>query len=383
MTCYYHTILALILATPANFVAGSSASGRFLGEQITFRLKGVTGEESVTIEAGSSTTTRTLTTEWEEYTFARPLELFIRFNNNGQSRDVRFEAVDPTPQNTVIMYPENWAGWNCGHTNENTRCNKVRAGNLNWGGKYIVAFKEFRFRLKGDSGEESVTIEAGSTTITTTLMTEWVEYTFAPPSELFISFHNDNGPPRDVRFEAVDPALQNTVIKNSDTWAEWNCGQTNESERCSNVRDGNFAWNGKYVVSSKQITFRLKGDTGEEEVTIEAGSSRITKTLTTEWEEYTFEKPHALFITFHNDNRRSRDVRFEAVDPTPQNTVIQLIDTWAEWNCGQTNVVENEHQWRNIARAGNFARGGRYVVTFDSAAPLATMASTSQEYTLV
>jgi len=371
MKGYCRTVLALILASPANFVAGSSASGRFLthlgGEQITFRLRGVRGDESVTIDDGSSTTTETLTREWKQYTRARPHKLFIWFNNDAASRDVRFEAVDPTPQNTVIEYDsESWAGWNCGQTNENTRCNKVRAGWLNWAGKYVVSFREITFRLKGDSGEESVTIEAGSTTITTTLITEWVDYTFARPSELSIKFHNDNGGKRDVLFQAQDPTLQNLVIKNSDTWDGWNCGETNENPWCNNVRAGSFAWNGTYVVSSKQITFKLRGDTGEERVTIEAGNSRIFKELTKEDEVFTFEAPHALFITFWNDDGPSRDVRFTAVDPPPQDTVIQNLDTWGDWGCGHTN----ENTWCNIVRNGNFAWGGRYSVT-------------SQEYRLV
>ena len=73
----------------------------------------------------------------------------------------------------------------------------------------------------------------------------------AKNSQITIEFTNDAGDGPDDR-NVFFKSEKNTVVEGLDgiPWNQWNCGSKSENIRCDMVRDGTFAWGGKY-----QITF--------------------------------------------------------------------------------------------------------------------------------
>jgi hypothetical protein len=80
-----------------------------------FSLRGTTGTEEVQIIDGDNTVTQTLSTEFVEFT-AQSSQITIEHMNdgqeNGQSRDVRFESTS-----SVIIDHANLQTWDCDNNN--------------------------------------------------------------------------------------------------------------------------------------------------------------------------------------------------------------------------------------------------------------------------
>ena len=71
---------------------------------------------------------------------AKNIQITIEFTNDGGSGDTDKNVYFRSDQITEIEGPtKNWeANWNCGSEEENYRCNRVRNGNLKWGGEYVI-----------------------------------------------------------------------------------------------------------------------------------------------------------------------------------------------------------------------------------------------------
>jgi hypothetical protein len=100
----------------------------------------------------------------------------------------------------------------------------------------------FKFRLRGKSGVEQVTIRAKPDFVqTVTLSKDWTD--FLSPSETFTVYFRD-GDNQNVEFGA-DFDSQIT----SSSWQEWQCGTQNENSRCESVRRGQFHWKSIYTIT--------------------------------------------------------------------------------------------------------------------------------------
>ena len=74
----------------------------------------------------------------------------------------------------------------------------------------------------------------------------------AKNGQITIEFTNDggDGPDRTVFFKSENFEILKVEGLDGIPWNQWNCGSKSENIRCNMVRDGTFAWGGKY-----QITF--------------------------------------------------------------------------------------------------------------------------------
>lgn len=103
-----------------------------------FYLRGRTGNEQVKIlEAAKSQT--------KKYTLRNPKKIglnsqrfYIEFPNGNGKNDVTFKFKEGS--SGKLQCTTLWKEWNCGASNENERCEKVRKGNLAWEGLYLVEF---------------------------------------------------------------------------------------------------------------------------------------------------------------------------------------------------------------------------------------------------
>jgi len=112
----------------------------------------------------------------------------------------------------------------------------------------------YNFQLRGDKGNEIVTITDGQETRTRQLSTSWKTFS-ASNANIVIRFKNDNikgtynvflrsNTPTDIR---IDP--------DDERFAEWKCGTSSENHRCELVRNGGFYWTADYQIEFKEATF--------------------------------------------------------------------------------------------------------------------------------
>ena len=75
-----------------------------------------------------------------------------------------------------------------------------------------------------------------------------------------IEFENDDGTTNDVLFET----MEDVDISFPSQFGYWKCGTKVENDRCSQVRDGIFAWKGSYQISFAnqygKLSFRCARD---------------------------------------------------------------------------------------------------------------------------
>ena len=112
--------------------------------------------------------------------------------------------------------------------------------------QYVLSiFLGFTFTLRGDTGEEVVTIVDGGITRTVTLTKEDKLYE-AKAHEISISFKNDRCcPDRNARFKSDFPTRITSSLL--ETWnCDSNCG--NLCTACNSLREGYFNWNSKYNI---------------------------------------------------------------------------------------------------------------------------------------
>lgn len=139
-----------------------------------------------------------------------------------------------------------WANYNdnnCWCVAQGTDCtsNLVNRG---YGTTWKITEGGFKFRLRGRSGSEQVTIRVdGTIDQAMTLSTQWTEY-HSPTRSFTVTFNNDASN-RDVFF-AADVEAQ---IKMDQFWPRWNCGSRNENSRCDRVRNGEFLWGYEYTIT--------------------------------------------------------------------------------------------------------------------------------------
>merc|ERR1712173_112386 len=62
--------------------------------------------------------------------------------------------------------------------------------------------------------------------------------------QIEVEFLNDRSG-RDLYFSADAPFP--TIVAPT-RWSQWNCGKANENNRCADVRNGKFLWNGVYQI---------------------------------------------------------------------------------------------------------------------------------------
>ena len=100
----------------------------------------------------------------------------------------------------------------------------------------------YEYWLRGNEGDEVVSIVDGNYVNTTTLDT--TEQLFvAKNTEILILFTNDNGP-RDVFFRSDFPTTITSLRFN-----EWKCGQSTEEPQCKEVSNGQFFESDTYTIT--------------------------------------------------------------------------------------------------------------------------------------
>ena len=108
----------------------------------------------------------------------------------------------------------------------------------------IMIYLEFKYSLRGVTGDEKITVTVGDKETPVPIATEATEYE-VQGSKIIIKFNNDNGV-RDVHFKSQSHFA--IIGPSVETWKSWKCGLADENIRCSNVRDGLLAWNGEYIL---------------------------------------------------------------------------------------------------------------------------------------
>jgi len=107
--------------------------------KVTITARGDTGSELVKFVVGDEEKTVTLSTTNQDYTFEQPEDgqFSVFFLNDNGPRNIRLTISVPTDVTT-----SRFAGWNCGASNENIRCQYVRDGVLAWTGEYKYTISE-------------------------------------------------------------------------------------------------------------------------------------------------------------------------------------------------------------------------------------------------
>merc|ERR1711953_1288010 len=114
----------------------------------------------------------------------------------------------------------------------------------------------FHFDLRGDEGNEIVTITDGGETRTYHLSTSWKAFS-ASNANIVIRFTNDMGS-NDVFIRSKTPA----DIRSDELFGGWKCGwkvngESIENHRCELVRQGGFYWKADYQIEFKRSTDNL------------------------------------------------------------------------------------------------------------------------------
>jgi len=214
------------------------------------------------------------------------------------------------------------------------------------------------FRMKGKSGQEKiiVTVDEDETVHTLTTSFELFHIHWPKSGAYYVTFAND-APGQDVYFDAVNPVISS--LEHTTNWQRWGCGSGKENIRCNSVRSGTFAWSGRYKITPQAtVAFRMKGKSGEEQITVTVDEDVTAHTLTTSFELFHIHWPNtgAYYVTFAND-APGRDVYFEAVDPVISS--LEHMTNWQRWECGSGK----ENARCNSVRSGTFAWNGRYKIT--------------------
>jgi len=111
-------------------------------QRFKYSLRGQTGEEIVKLSGGK---TIQLTKGETEFLSNSPM-LQIEFTNAAGDNDVYFKTEFQHKLAPTAGYvQQQWEGaWKCGSSNENERCNLLRAGKFLWMGTYRIVFHFFR-----------------------------------------------------------------------------------------------------------------------------------------------------------------------------------------------------------------------------------------------
>ena len=109
---------------------------------------------------------------------------------------------------------------------------------------------EYKYTLRGENGDEEITVRVGDMETTIPITTTATEYTVHGSKKIFIKFKNDNAL-RTVYFESQSPfaIIMGVASGSTDWWKLWSCGYGDEDGRCGTVRDGRLDWNGEYIIT--------------------------------------------------------------------------------------------------------------------------------------
>ena len=114
---------------------------------------------------------------------------------------------------------------------------------------------EFRYWLRGRTGDETVTISDGNSDRSVRLNVK-PQYFIALRYNITIVFTNDAGSGSDVYFGSD---VQSSITAPY-YFEAWQCGLNVEEDkdtRCDRIRKGEFAWGGTYIVVFKGIEIRF------------------------------------------------------------------------------------------------------------------------------
>lgn len=106
---------------------------------VIFQLRGVSGEEQVSINVGGvDQSTVTLTQDWQTFSFDMPTnrQWSINFLNDASGKNVYYKSDALT-----TVYHHKFDVWQCGQQGENSRCRHVRDGKMFWGGEYTYTLQ--------------------------------------------------------------------------------------------------------------------------------------------------------------------------------------------------------------------------------------------------
>lgn len=196
-------------SSPSDDTPGSGGEG---SHNITVRMSGTSGEESVSLDiAGQTIQTWTLSTSMQDYTVSTDVtgELRVAFTNDADGRDVQvdyvivngttFQAEDQ--EDNTGAYDGSCGG---GSYSEMLHCN----GSIGFGNPFTSPGGDsysITVRMSGVVGDESVSLEVGDQTIETwTVATGMLDYTVTTDvtGEIRVAFTNDAGD-RDVQVDYI------------------------------------------------------------------------------------------------------------------------------------------------------------------------------------
>jgi hypothetical protein len=106
-------------------------------QSFDFELRGRNGDELVIITDGEDKQTAILSTDYKAFSVHNK-NIVITFKNDIGQRDVFFKSS----VHTDIRSDGRFSGWNCGKSNENVRCQRVRDGKFLWSGDYQITFDD-------------------------------------------------------------------------------------------------------------------------------------------------------------------------------------------------------------------------------------------------
>ena len=109
---------------------------------------------------------------------------------------------------------------------------------------------EYKYTLRGENGDEEITVTTGDMETTIPITTTATEYTVHGSKKIFIKFKNDNAV-RTVYFESKSPfsIIMGGTPDSNESWKSWKCGFADENVRCGVVRGGRLDWNGEYIIT--------------------------------------------------------------------------------------------------------------------------------------
>jgi alpha-D-xyloside xylohydrolase len=205
------------------------------GTTIVVRMRGVVGDESVSLQVGGDTVqTWTLTTVMSDYaaTTNQEGEIRVAFTNDSGDRDVQIDYISV---NGEIRQAEDqddntgaWGNDQCGGGTytEWLHCN----GSIGFGPVSAPTGTTIVVRMRGVVGDENVSLQVGGVTVQSwTISTAMSDYSVTTDraGEIRVAFTNDSGD-RDVQVDyiSVNGEIRQAEDQSDNTgaWGDGQCG---------------------------------------------------------------------------------------------------------------------------------------------------------------
>ena len=109
---------------------------------------------------------------------------------------------------------------------------------------------EYKYTLRGENGDEEITVTTGDMETTIPITKTATEYTAHGSKKVLIKFNNDNAV-RTVYFGSQSPfaIMMGGTPDSKETWNSWKCGFGDEDGRCGLVRGGRLDWPREYIIT--------------------------------------------------------------------------------------------------------------------------------------